>query len=221
MTDEIRVLLCDDQTLMRQGLRLLLDGERGVTIVGEAANGLDGVRVAHELQPDVVLMDLRMPRLDGVEATKRLHAELPDVRVLVLTTYGDDALVQAALRAGAAGYLLKDAEPADIIAAIQAVRRGGVWLQTPGAAALVERLAQRRDEAKAPATDAARLTPRELDVVRLIARGMDNRQIAEALVVSEATVKTHINNIFAKLDATDRSQVVVYAFQHGLARRPG
>ncbi len=221
MTEQVRVLLCDDQTLMRQGLRLLLDGEDGITIVGDAVDGADGVRLAHALRPDVVLMDLRMPRLDGVEATKRLRAELPDVRVLVLTTYGDDALVQAALQAGAAGYLLKDAEPADIVAAIQAVRRGGVWLQTPGAAALLGRLAQyggERDRS-APPGSAAKLTPRELDVVRLIARGHDNHQIAEQLVISEATVKTHINNIFAKLEVTDRSQVVVYAYRHGLANR--
>jgi DNA-binding NarL/FixJ family response regulator len=220
VSDSIRVLLCDDQTLMRQGLRLLLDGEGGVSVVGEAADGVDGLRLAHSLQPHVVLMDLRMPRLDGVEATKRLHAELPEVRVLVLTTYGDDALMQAALRAGAVGYLLKDAEPADIIAAIQAVYRGGIWLQTPGAAALLERLAQQgaQRERAEPGDNDARLTPRELDVVRLIARGWDNRQIAESLVVSEATVKTHINNIFAKLEVTERSQVVVYAYRHGLAR---
>lgn len=220
MPEEVRVLLCDDQTLMRQGLRLLLDGEGGISIVGEAGDGAGGVQLAHALHPDVVLMDLRMPRLDGVEATKRLSAELPAVRVLVLTTYGDDALVQAALRAGAAGYLLKDADPADIVAAIQAVRRGGIWLQTPGAAALLGRLAEQDGERNLPkrGDDHANLTPRELDVVRLIARGHDNRQIAEALVISEATVKTHINNIFAKLDATDRSQVVVFAYQHGLAQ---
>lgn len=218
MAEEVRVLLCDDQTLMRQGLRLLLDGEGGINIVGEAGDGAEGVRLAKTLLPDVVLMDLRMPRLDGVEATKRLHAELPAVRVLVLTTYGDDALVQAALRAGAAGYLLKDAEPADIVAAIQAVRRGGVWLQTPGAAALIGRLAERDQADAAREPDDARFTPRELEVVQLIARGLDNHQIAESLVVSEATVKTHINNIFAKVDATDRSQVVVYAYRHGLAR---
>jgi DNA-binding NarL/FixJ family response regulator len=219
VTEEVRVLLCDDQTLMRQGLRLLLDGDDGIKIVGEAVDGADGVRLAHSLQPDVVLMDLRMPRLDGVEATKRLRAELPSVRVLVLTTYGDDALVQAALQAGAAGYLLKDAEPADIVAAIQAVRRGGVWLQTPGAAALLGRLAQQGGERGQPGRrdNPAKLTARELDVVRLIARGNDNHQIAAELVISEATVKTHINNIFAKLEVTDRSQVVVYAYRHGLA----
>lgn len=220
MADTIRVLLCDDQTLMRQGLRLLLDGEDGISVVGEAADGAEGVRLAHALQPHVVLMDLRMPRVDGVEATKQLRAELPSVRVLVLTTYGDDALMQAALRAGAAGYLLKDAETVDIVAAIQAVRRGGVWLQTPGAAALLGRLAQQGSSTGPAEHDGneARLTPRELDVVRLIARGWDNRQIADALVVTEATIKTHINNIFAKLDVTDRSQVVVYAYRHGLAR---
>lgn len=217
MAEEVRVLLCDDQTLMRQGLRLLLDGEGGISIVGEAGDGLEGVRLAQALLPDVVLMDLRMPRLDGVEATKRLHADLPAVRVLVLTTYGDDALVHAALRAGAAGYLLKDAEPADIVAAIQAVRRGGVWLQTPGAAALIGRLAEEEPARQAERDDAG-FTPRELDVVRLIAQGLDNHQIATSLVVSEATVKTHINNIFAKVDATDRSQVVVYAYRHGIAR---
>jgi DNA-binding NarL/FixJ family response regulator len=219
VTEEVRVLLCDDQTLMRQGLRLLLDGDDGIKIVGEAVDGADGVRLAHSLQPDVVLMDLRMPRLDGVEATKRLRAELPSVRVLVLTTYGDDALVQAALQAGAAGYLLKDAETADIVAAIQAVRRGGVWLQTPGAAALLGRLAQQGGERGQPGRcdNPAKLTARELDVVRLIARGNDNHQIAAELVISEATVKTHINNIFAKLEVTDRSQVVVYAYRHGLA----
>lgn len=219
MADDIRVLLCDDQTLMRQGLRLLLEGEGGINVVGEATNGAEGVRLAKALHPHVVLMDLRMPQLDGVEATRQLHAELPDVRVLVLTTYGDDALMQAALRAGAAGYLLKDAEPADIVAAIQAVRRGGVWLQTPGAAALLERLAQQGSRREPTGRDGndARLTPRELDVVRLIARGCDNRQIAEALVVSEATVKTHVNNIFAKLEVTERSRVVVYAYRHGLA----
>jgi DNA-binding NarL/FixJ family response regulator len=205
---------------MRQGLRLLLDGEGGISVVGEAVDGADGVRLAQALQPDIVLMDLRMPRLDGVEATKRLSSELPAIRVLVLTTYGDDALVQAALQAGAAGYLLKDADPADIVAAIQAVRRGGVWLQTPGAAALLGRLAQQQGQPAEPSRhrNDAKLTPRELEVVRLIARGKDNRQIADELVVSDATVKTHINNIFAKLEATDRSQVVVYAYHNGLAK---
>ena len=220
MAESIRVLLCDDQTLMRQGLRLLLDGEGDIRVVGEAADGVEGVRLAHSLQPHVVLMDLRMPHLDGVEATRQLRAELPEVRVLVLTTYGDDVLMQAALRAGAVGYLLKDAEPADIVGAIQAVRRGGVWLQTPGAAALLERLAQQggqRERLEHGGND-VRLTPREIDVVRLIARGWDNRQIAEHLVVSEATVKTHINNIFAKMEVSDRSQVVIYAYRHGLAR---
>ena len=220
MNGEVRVLLCDDQTLMRQGLRLLLHGDGGISIVGEAADGAEAVRLATELQPDVALMDLRMPKMDGVEATRRIHAAQPNVRVLVLTTYGDDTMVRAALAAGAAGYLLKDAEPADIVAAIQAVQRGGVWLQTPSAAALLEHLAQdtgaARDEAARPGRDSSGLTPRELEVVRLIARGYDNRRIAETLVVSEATVKTHINNIFSKLGATDRAKVVVYAYRHKL-----
>ena len=221
MSDEVRVLLCDDQTLMRQGLRLLLHGEGGVNVVGEAADGAEALRLAAELQPDVALMDLRMPKMDGVEATRRMPTACPTVRVLVLTTYGDDALVRAALAAGASGYLLKDAEPSDIVAAIQAVRRGGVWLQTPGAASLLASLAQgtpaRSDQPPPVARENEGLTPRELEVVRLIARGYDNRQIADALVVSEATVKTHINNIFSKLGATDRSQVVVFAFRRGLA----
>ena len=221
MIEGVRVLLCDDQTLLRQGLRLLLDGERGIAIVGEAADGQQALLLARQLQPDVVLMDLRMPVLGGVEATRQLRAQQPAARVLVLTTYGDDQLVAAAVRAGAAGYLLKDAQPEDIVAAIHAVHRGGVWLQTPGAAALLGRLAEQGADPPTPPRHEEgpdRLTPREVEVVRLIARGLDNHQIAQHLVVSEATVKTHVNNIFAKLGAGERSQVVIYAYRQGLAR---
>jgi DNA-binding NarL/FixJ family response regulator len=219
MTGEsVRVLICDDQKLLRQGLRLLLDGDSGITIVGEAADGAEALKLVPELRPAVVLMDLRMPNFDGVETTRALSAQHPDVRVLILTTYGDDALVQAALQAGAAGYLLKDADASDIIAAIRAVHRGGVWLQTPRAAALLTRLAQGAAEPPKPDAQPAPsgLTARERDVVTLIARGYDNRRIAEELVISEATVKTHINNIFSKLGATERTQVVVFAYRHKL-----
>jgi DNA-binding NarL/FixJ family response regulator len=220
----IRVLLCDDQRLIRQGLRLLLDNESGISIVGEAADGEEALTQAQILQPSVILMDIRMPRLDGVRATSRLRDSLPDCHVLVLTTYADDELVLAALRAGAKGYLLKDADAADLMAAIHAVHRGGVWLQTPEAASLLTRLATNATTPAAtptqpaPASAPSGLTLRELDVVRLIAQGHDNHQIAARLVVSEATVKTHINNIFSKLGVTDRGQVVAFAYKRGLIK---
>lgn len=225
-----RVLLCDDQRLIRQGLRLLLDGDAGIVIVGEAADGLEAIQQAQAAHPDVVLMDLRMPNVDGVQATRRLRDLLPTAAVLILTTYADDELMLAALRAGAKGYVLKDADAADLVAAIHAVRRGGIWLQTPEAAALLARLAASALPPDAPSaakptapsqplsSPPAGLTPRELDVVRLIALGHDNRHIAAVLVVSEATVKTHINNIFGKLSVTDRGQVVAFAYRNGLVK---
>ncbi len=216
----IEVILCDDQALVRQGLRLILEDEPSIHVAGEAANGESCLLLVASVHPDVVLMDLRMSGIDGVQATKQICERFPSVRVLVLTTYSDDALVRAALSAGAAGYLLKDAQTEDIFAAIRTVARGGVWIQTPGAVQLLSQLAQesthRLPKGQNPATP---LTPRELEITTLIARGLNNREIADHLLISEATVKTHINNIFAKLELSDRAQLVSYAFRHHLLPR--
>ena len=210
----IRVLLADDQRVVREGLGTLLGLLDGIELVGTAADGEEAVRLATDHAPDVVLMDLRMPRVDGIEATARLAAQLPSTRVIALTTYADDESVLGALRAGARGYLTKDAGAEEIRQAVQAVARGEAALDP----AVQHHVVAALGEPAAPELPND-LTPREAEVLALIAEGLTNAEIAERLVVSAATVKSHVNHIFAKIDARDRAQAVVYAYEHGLASR--
>ena len=207
----IRVLLADDQRVVREGLGTLLGLLDGIELVGTAADGEEALALAARHDPDVVLMDLRMPRLDGIEAIRRLAERGERPRTIALTTYADDASVLGALRAGARGYLTKDAGAEQILAAVRAVARGEAALdpavQHHVLAALTEPAASELPDG---------LTPREVEVLRLIAEGLTNAEIAERLVVSAATVKSHVNHIFAKTDVRDRAQAVVYAYSNGL-----
>jgi DNA-binding NarL/FixJ family response regulator len=207
----IRVLLADDQRVVREGLGTLLGLLEGIELVGTAADGEEAVSLAAEHDPDVVLMDLRMPRVDGVEAIRRLAARGERPRAIALTTYADDASVLGALRAGARGYLTKDAGAEEILAAVQAVARGEAALDP---AVQHHVLAALTEPAVSDLPDG--LTPREVEVLRLIAEGLTNTEIAERLVVSAATVKSHVNHIFAKAGVRDRAQAVVYAYSNGL-----
>jgi DNA-binding NarL/FixJ family response regulator len=215
----IRVLLADDQELVRSGFRLILDLAEGIEVVGEAGDGQQAVRLAKELRPDVVLMDVRMPGLDGIEATRRLGQAGVEARVLVLTTFDLDEYVYAAVRAGASGFLLKDAPREQLVTAVRTVARGEALLAPAITQRLIERFLNRPTPARtAPAL--AELSARELEVLRLLARGMSNAEIAAALFVGEATVKTHVARVFAKLDLRDRVQAVVFAYESGLVE-PG
>jgi DNA-binding NarL/FixJ family response regulator len=206
----IRVLLVDDQALFREALAMLLGVRTDIEVVGEAGNGADALRQAASLAPDVVLMDLRMPVLDGIAATRRLRAEQPRVRVIALTTFDDDEDVFAALRAGAVGYLLKDVSSARLVEAILAAARDESVLQPSVAAKVVARFAQLpADEAPQPLV--VPLSERELDVVRLVADGRSNREIARALHLAEGTVKNHVTNVLGKLGARDRTQAALRA----------
>jgi DNA-binding NarL/FixJ family response regulator len=215
----IRVLLADDQRVVREGLGTLLGLLDGIELVGTAADGEEAVALAASEDPDVVLMDLRMPRCDGVEATRRLAAAGDRPRVVVLTTYADDVSVLDALRAGARGFLTKDAGAEDIRAAIEAVSRGEAALDPAVQHHVVAALSgETAGERVAPAAELPDgLTPREAEVLELIARGLTNAEIARELVVSEATVKSHVNHLFAKAGVRDRAQAVAYAFRRGLA----
>jgi len=219
----IRVLLVDDQQLVRTGFRMILEDEPDIDVVGEAADGRLAVELAGHLRPDVVVMDIRMPVMDGIEATRRLVRDVaaPDLRVLVLTTFDADENVVEALRAGASGFLLKDVTPTDFVAAIRIVGAGDALLAPGVTRRLLDRYA-----AQLPAVDAGRaeelreLTDRELEVLRLIARGLSNREIADQLVLAEPTVKTHVSHVLDKLGLRDRAQAVVLAYEAGLVR-PG
>jgi DNA-binding NarL/FixJ family response regulator len=213
----IRVLLVDDQTLFRAGLRTLLSTRPEVEVVGDAENGEAALAVAAQTRPDVVLMDLKMPVLDGVAATRRLRVQLPTCRVVALTTFEDDELVFEGLRAGAVGYLLKDAPIGTLVDAILAASRGESVLQ-PSVASKVLAELSRLTSAAAPATnELARLSDRERDVLRLIARGASNKEIAAALFLAEGTVKNHVTNILTKLDVSDRTQAALRARELGLS----
>ncbi|GGX71332.1 response regulator transcription factor [Streptomyces fructofermentans] len=217
-----RVVVADDQTVVREGIVMLLGLLPGIEVVGAAADGDEAVRLVAELDPDVVLMDLRMPRCDGVEATARIRAEYPRTQVVVLTTFDDDASLFPALGAGARGYLTKDADGDEIVRAVRSVLSGDAGLSPSIQRRLLERLSgpePAEPERSAPAADG--LTARETEVLVLIADGLSNQEIARALHVSTATVKTHINNLFAKTGIKDRSQAVRYAFRNGLVRPPG
>jgi DNA-binding NarL/FixJ family response regulator len=221
-TDAVTVVVADDQSAVREGLVLLLGTLPGIAVIGEAEDGEAAVEAVATKNPQVVLMDLNMPRCDGVEATRRIRASHPQTQVVVLTTYSDDDSIIAALQAGALGYLTKDATRAEIGRAVLAAAAGQAVLDP----AVQQRLlsAAVRAPAAAPAGPASAdddLTPREAEVLRLIAAGKSNREIARALFVSEATVKTHVNRIFAKTGSRDRGQAVHYAYQHGYADPPG
>ncbi|MEU8513018.1 response regulator transcription factor [Kitasatospora sp. NPDC048722] len=223
-----RVLVADDQTVVREGIVMLLGLLPGIEVVGAAADGEEAVALVERHHPDVVLMDLRMPRVDGVEATRRIRAAHPETEVVVLTTYADDDSLFPALQAGARGYLTKDAGGEEIARAIADVRSGAAGLSPQVQLRLLERLSEGRKAfpappEPAPAQPAARvaelpdgLTAREAEVLALIAEGLSNGEIAQRLFVSPATVKTHINNLFAKTAVRDRAQAVAYAFRHGI-----
>ncbi|GAA4217858.1 response regulator [Actinocatenispora rupis] len=219
MTEQTKVLIVDDQAMVRQGFGALLAAQPDLLVVGDAADGADAVRKARELDPDIVLMDVRMPEMDGLEATRRILAGQPGThqpRILMLTTFDLDDYVYEALRAGASGFLLKDAPAADLINAVRVVAGGDALLAPSVTRRLIQDFASRpRAERVRPAALGS-LTPRETDVLRLIARGLSNAEIAESLVVAEQTVKTHVGRILAKLDLRDRAQVVVFAYESGL-----
>jgi NarL family two-component system response regulator LiaR len=211
MAELISVLIADDHPVVRQGLRTFLDTQDGLEVVGEAGDGVEAVELAHQLLPDVVLMDLVMPGLDGVEATRRIRELSPSTKVIVLTSFDDDEKVFPSVKAGAAGYLLKDVHPQELAEAVRKVYRGEALLASSVAAKLMQEVAGERQPA-------AGLTERELEVLRLIARGLPNKLIAQELVVSEKTVKTHVSNILAKLHLADRTQAALYAVREGLAQ---
>ncbi len=216
----IRVLLADDQAVVRTGLRTILESQADLQVVGEAADGAEAVTLTKALQPDVVMMDIRMPVLDGIKATRRLTEAATSARILVLTTYGLDEYVYEALRAGAAGFLLKTDPPARIVDAVRIVDAGDALLGPDTTRRLIERfLASSPSHAPRPAA-LTTLTDRELEVLRQVARGLTNREIAAGLYIGEGTVKTHVTRILAKLGLRDRVQVVVYAYEHAIVH-PG
>ena len=217
MSERIRVLLVDDQELVRYGLRLVLEAEADLVVVGEAGDGAAAVGAAERLRPDVVLMDVRMPGVDGIEATERITAQLPETRVLVLTTFDLDEHAFGALRAGASGFLLKDTRPAELTAAIRAVHQGDAAVSPRITAKLIE-LAAPQLTLERP-HDLETLTAREQEVFRLIALGATNREIAERLFLSESTVKTHVGRILAKHGLRDRVQAVILAYEQGVVGR--
>jgi DNA-binding NarL/FixJ family response regulator len=214
----VRVLVADDQTLVRAGFRVLVDSAPDLEVVGEAGNGAEAVELARSARPDVVLMDIRMPVLDGLEATRRIVADelLAGVRVLVLTTFDLDEYVYEALRAGASGFLLKDTPPADLLAAIRVVAAGDALLAPGVTRRLIAEFARRPEPTTVTPAALAGLTDREREVLVLVARGLTNAEIAERLVVSTATAKTHVSRVLAKLQARDRAQLVMLAYETGL-----
>jgi len=220
----IRVLLVDDQPLLRMGFRLVLDDEEGLAVVGEAGDGAEALRQVAALDPDVVLMDVRMPGTNGIEATERIVAAGSRSRVLILTTFDLDEYAFAALRAGASGFLLKDARPAELVAAIRAVATGDAVVSPRVTRRMLELFAEELPgEAAAPASRAdarlAELTHREREVLLAVAEGLSNAEVAQRLFLSEATVKTHVGRILAKLGVRDRVQAVVFAYESGLVGR--
>ncbi|HEY6411961.1 MAG TPA: response regulator transcription factor [Ktedonobacteraceae bacterium] len=214
--DTIRILIVDDQLITRQGLRTLLSATPGIEVIGEAANGAEVIELAASLQPDVILMDLKMPGINGIEATRRIHRTSPHIALLVVTMFADDTSVFPAIRAGASGYLLKDADQAELVRAIQTVAAGGVIFSPGIARRVLQYLAEPPSNAPPQAFD--ELTPREREILELIARGYRNAEIAEQLVLSPKTVSNHVSNVLLKLQAADRTQLMLLALEAGLGK---
>ena len=213
----IRVLLADDQALVRSGFRLILEAREDIEVVGEAEDGAEAVELARRLDPDVILMDVRMPKVDGVEATRRLTASGSRARVVILTTFDLDEYVHEAIRAGASGFLLKDVQPAQLVDAVRVVAAGEALLAPTVTRRLLDRFARTlADERPPPSLE--ELTAREVEILRLVAGGLSNAEIAEQLVVTEATVKTHVSSVLRKLHLRDRVQAVVLAYDAGLVQ---
>jgi NarL family two-component system response regulator LiaR len=215
MADKIGVLITDDHPVVRQGLRVLLELEEDIEVVGEAEDGAEAAQKVKELTPDVVLMDLVMPELDGIAATKRIRELSPKTRVLVLTNYAEDEQVFGAMKAGATGYLLKDIEPRDLIQAIRSAHRGEPTLSSLVIEKLMGEITQPRTKQSTPLTE---LTPKEGEVLRLVARGKSNKDIANSLFISQKTVKTHMGNILGKLHLSNRTEATLYALRQGLVQ---
>jgi DNA-binding NarL/FixJ family response regulator len=215
----IRVLLCDDQALVRSGFQMILEAQPDIEVVGEAADGREAIDLANLLGPQVILMDVRMPRIDGVEATRRLVAQGTPARILILTTFDLDEYVFAAIRAGASGFLLKDVVPAQLVDAIRVVAAGEALLAPSVTRRLLDRFAETLASQERP-PELASLTQRELEVLELVARGLSNSELASRLFLSETTVKTHVSSMLRKLNLRDRVQAVVFAYEAGLVR-PG
>jgi NarL family two-component system response regulator LiaR len=213
MTSSIRVLVADDHAIVRKGIRALLATEPDIEVVGEAENGREAVIETEKLRPDVILMDLVMPEMDGIEAIRRITARQPEARILVLTSFAADDKVFPAIKAGALGYLLKDSGPEELVQAIHQVYRGESSLHPTIARKLLQELS--RPSERPPTLEP--LTEREVEVLRLVARGQSNQEIADELVISEATVRTHVSNILSKLHLASRTQAALYALREGLA----
>ena len=216
----VRVLLVDDDDLMRAGLRAVLSSDDTLTVVGEGADGRGSVDLVRASEPDVVLMDVRMPDLDGISATREILAVSPEVKVVMLTTFEDDDYIFGALRAGASGFLLKRTKPEELIAAIHTIADGDSLLSPSVTRRVIEQMAEQPVPERAANQRLDELTPREREVLELIARGLSNSEIASALVVEQSTVKTHVKRILMKLRLRDRVQAVIFAYEHGIAR-PG
>ncbi len=214
MTDRIRVLICDDHAVVREGLASFLELQEDIEIAGQAANGEEAVARAAALQPDVILMDLVMPKVDGIEAIRRITAERPDARIIVLTSYAEDAQIFPAIRAGASGYLMKDVSPQDLAKAIRMARDGEPLLHPDVVRRLMAEVVHPTHSGRPESL--ARLTEREMDVLRLIATGRSNKEIARDLVLSEKTVKTHVSNLLQKLGLPDRTQAALLAVREHL-----
>jgi RNA polymerase sigma factor (sigma-70 family) len=215
-----RVLITDDDDLMRAGLAELLQGDPSIEIVGQAATGREAVERTRRLDPDVVLMDVRMPDLDGIEATRELTRAAPRTRVLILTTFEQDDYIFGALRAGASGFLLKRTRPEELIAAVHTIARGDSLLSPSVTRRVIDRMAQQPNPDLADQAKLDELTPRERQVLELVARGLPNREIARQLVVEESTIRTHIKRILMKLELRDRIQIAIFAYETGV-NRPG
>lgn len=212
----MKVIICDDQTTIRDGLEMLLSLEKDIKVVGQARDGWEAVELAQRQLPDLVLMDLKMPGMNGIEATRQIRSKFPGVRVLVLTTYDDDEWVFDAVRAGASGYLLKDTPREDLIRAVRETVLGKSFVDPAVAGKLLSRLSGEQTEPSSVITE--KLTDREVGVLRLVARGLSNAEIAEGLFLSEGTVRNYVSTIFSKLEVSDRTQAAVMAIRHGLGK---
>jgi NarL family two-component system response regulator LiaR len=221
---KISVLIADDHAMVRQGLRTFLDLHDEIEVIGEAANGLEAIEQARQLRPDVILMDLVMPKLDGIAALRQIRALNPNTQILVLTSFTEDDKVFPAIEAGAVGYLLKDVSPDDLLRAIRAAQQGEAQLHPEITKKLMSQVVAKATQPVPPQRQTeefdhlAELTERELEVLRLIAQGLNNREIARQLIISEKTVKTHVSNILSKLNLADRTQAAIYALKAGLAK---